>query len=153
MKYFVVMALLMIGRGNSVVAAQSEPVEQALGRLKVGDRIKVQVPGAVWVGTYQQFGAGELVMARDSTAERLRLDRVTGLWVRGRATKIGAIVGGVAGAAAGAFLGLIVASVCEVDCSSQATGLVAGGLLGGAAGLGAGAVFGAAIPRWKRVFR
>ncbi len=148
-----VLALLMVGPGICESAAQSMPVEQVLGRLEAGDRLKVQVPGAVWVGTYQRFGAGELVMVRDSTAERLRLDRVTGLWVRGRATKIGAIVGGVAGVAAGAVLGLIVAGVCEIDCPTQTTGLVVGGLLGGAAGLGAGAIVGAAIPRWKRVFR
>ncbi len=153
MRNFFAMACLMLGLGISAAAAQSTPVEQALGRLTTGDRLKVEVPGAVWVGTYQRFGAGELLVGRDSVVERLALDRVTGLWVRGRATKIGAIVGAVAGVGAGAFLGLIVANVCDADCPSQATGLAAGGLLGGAAGLGLGAIVGAAIPRWKRIFR
>lgn len=153
MRHFFAMIWLMLGVGISAAAAQSSPVEQALGRLKTGDRLKVEVPGAVWVGAYQRFGVGELLVARDSAVERLALDRVTGLWVRGRATKIGAIVGAVAGVGAGAFLGLIVASVCDSYCPSQAAGLAAGGLLGGAAGLGLGAIVGAAIPRWKRIFR
>lgn len=153
MRPFFAMIWLMLGVGISAAAAQSSPVEQALGRLKTGDRLKVEVPGAVWVGAYQRFGVGELLVARDSAVERLALDRVTGLWVRGRATKIGAIVGAVAGVGAGAFLGLIVASVCDSYCPSQAAGLAAGGLLGGAAGLGLGAIVGAAIPRWKRIFR
>ena len=154
MKPSIVAALLLLGSGTvSGTAAQSLPVERALGQVKAGDRLKVAVPGAIWVGTYQRFGAGELLLARDSLVERLALDRVSGLWVRGRATKVGAIVGAFAGAGFGAFLGLVVAGVCDADCPSQPSAMAVGGLLGGAAGLGLGAIVGAAIPRWKRIFR
>ncbi len=151
MKRLLRLGALLLGTATSTVVGQAS-AEGALGQVRVGSRLKVGVPGAVWVGTYQSFGSGEVVLARDSLVERLRLDQVSGLWVRGRATKTGAIVGALAGMVAGGFVGLVVAGVCEVDCPSQATGMIFGGGVGAASGLGFGAIVGAAIPRWRRIF-
>jgi len=151
---FILGAIILAGPGFVPgAAAQALPVERALGQVGAGQRLKVEVAGSVWVGRYQRFEGGELFLARDSIVERLALERISGLWVRGRATKTGAIIGAIAGVGFGAFLGMIVASVCEYDCPDRPAAMAVGGLLGGASGVGMGAIIGAAIPRWKRVFR
>ncbi len=151
MRRFILLVIVLLG-GSAAVAVGQAAAERALGQVKVGSRLKVGLPGAAWIGTYQSFGAGDLVLARDSLTKHLRLDAITGLWVPGRATKAGAIVGAVAGAVAGGFLGLVVAGVCDANCPSQATGMLVGGGLGAVSGLGLGAIVGAAIPKWRRIY-
>ena len=83
---------------------------------------------------------------------RLRLQEVTDVWVRGRHTKLGAILGGLTGLGAGLFLGAIVSSACEVDCTRVDQVYLVTGALGAGSGVLPGALIGAAIPTWKRRF-
>lgn len=92
-----------------------------------------------------------LALASNGTRQVISLGSIDTLWVRGRATKTGAIVGGILGIAGGLFLGALADGLCEYDCQNSDY-LVTGGLLGLAAGAGTGAIIGAAIPRWRKVY-
>jgi hypothetical protein len=78
------------------------------------------------------------------------------VWIRGRATRNGAVIGGLVGAAAGVTYGLLItrpeSSPCDADNCTRAGVTAASGALGLAAGAGIGALIGSLIPRWKLRF-
>ncbi len=93
--------------------------------------------------------AGDLGLAQLSSSD---IDK---LWVRGRATKTGAIIGGIVGLLAGVGYGLLLGEVIcnNEDCNADTGTVVAALGLGGAlAGAGGGALIGAAIPKWHLRF-
>ncbi len=112
-------------------------------RIHLGDGTEIQGPLAdrgddrVWLegGDPITFG---------------RIERV---WVRGRATRRGAIIGVVT-------LGLIGGSVLGYDCSREGaeldcsvpTATALGTLAGAAAGFGLGTAIGAILPQWHKRF-
>ncbi len=132
-------------------AAPAGAIARELVRLKTDQRVRVAVGASRFVGHYRGIEGDSLTLLRDDLNQRLRLDQITAVWRRGRATKAGAIVGGVLGTGFGVFVGLLAGALCESGCDDTALYPVAGGLGFGAAGAGLGAIVGAAIPRWKRI--
>jgi hypothetical protein len=99
--------------------------------------------------------SSELVLARHAQPLRVPAADIDSLWVRGRATKTGALLGGLVGAVAGVGAGLFISQVicstqdCGVDDAAPVLGLGAGGLAGGAL---VGALIGSAVPKWRLRF-
>jgi hypothetical protein len=94
-----------------------------------------------------------LTLAGQDGPIRISLPEIERLWVRGRATRTGALIGAGVGLAAGLLYGFAISEAAcgESDCSRAA---VAGfvGLLGGAAGTVLGGGVGFALPRWQLRF-
>ena len=136
-------------------ALHADSVASALARLKAGAtlRLAARTGGAASVrGTLLGVQGDAVALQQGQQVTRLRLEQVTGVWVRGRHTKLGAILGGLAGLGAGLFLAAIVNSACEVDCTRVDKVYLVMGALGAGSGALPGALIGAAIPRWKRRF-
>ena len=101
-------------------ALHADSVANALARLKPGARLRLAAltGGAAPVrGTLLRVQGDTVSLQQRQQVTRLRLQEVTDVWVRGRHTKLGAILGGLTGLGAGLFLGAIVSSACEVDCT------------------------------------
>ena len=116
--------------------------------------IRLRTQGTEMTGRLLALTSGVATLETTSGNRTARLASVDSIWVRGRATKSGAIIGGVAGAVLfGAFVGYAVSGLCEVDCDNS---FIEGALVGGALGLGGGALLGAGvgalIPKWRLRF-
>lgn len=150
------LALLMLlprpGEAQTPVDSQAHPVWRAVARIEPGTTVRLR-------DRTQGRLEGPLVSATPSAirlagavgAAPIPLDRVDSLWVRGRATKTGAIIGAVPGAVGGAFLGMVANELgCQEsgDACPEAVPLL--GLAGAAAGALAGALVGSLIRKWHR---
>jgi uncharacterized membrane-anchored protein len=116
--------------------------------------IRLRTQGTEMTGRLLALTSGVATLETTSGNRTASLASVDSIWVRGRATKSGAIIGGVAGAVLfGAFVGYAVSGLCEVDCDNS---FIEGALVGGALGLGGGALLGAGIgaliPKWRLRF-
>jgi hypothetical protein len=124
--------------------------------LHVGQRLRIEQPGGARLeGVFSSVTRDSLVVAGDVGLAQLSDSDIDKLWVRGRATKTGAIIGGIVGLLAGVGYGLLLGEVIcnNEDCNAD-TGVVVAvlGLGGAAVGAGGGAVIGAAIPKWHLRF-
>jgi hypothetical protein len=116
--------------------------------------VRFSVGDAYITGRLIALTSGVATLATETGNQTATLASIDAIWVRGHATKTGAIVGGVAGAILfGAFVGYAVNGLCEVDCDNS---FLEGALVGGAIGLGGGALLGAGIgaliPKWRLRF-
>jgi len=151
-----VLMVVLLAPGSWVAAQDSTLTpagRQAVIRaLPVGQRIRIERPGGARLeGAFSAASGDSLVMAGDLGLAQLSSSDIDKLWVRGRATKTGAIVGGIVGLLAGVGYGLLVGEVIcnNEDCNADTGAAVAVLGLGGAAvGTGGGALIGAAIPKW-----
>jgi hypothetical protein len=106
-------------------------------------------------GQLLEVSSRELVLARHAQRVRVPAADIDSLWVRGRATKTGALVGGLVGALAGVGAGLFISQVicnnpdCDADDAAVVLSLGAGGVAGGAL---VGALIGSAVPKWHLRF-
>jgi hypothetical protein len=116
--------------------------------------IRLRTQGTEMTGRLLALTSGVATLETTSGNRTASLASVDSIWVRGRATKSGAVIGGVAGAVLfGAFVGYAVSGLCEVDCDNS---FIEGALVGGALGVGGGALLGAGIgaliPKWRLRF-
>jgi hypothetical protein len=148
------LALLLVSLASTLSAQESASggLDSASILLLKPDRfVRIQLPELGRVQGKVGSRVGEaLTLKSEEGDRRVRLAAVDTLWVRGRATKLGAIVGGVLGLGSGLLLGALGDALCEYDCGGNYA--LTGGLLGAAVGGATGAVIGSAIPRWRRVF-
>jgi len=143
------------------LAAQDSTVASAERRaairaLHVGQRLRIERPGGIRLeGVFSAAPPDSLVMADNVGLARIGHSEIDRLWVRGHATKTGAVVGGVTGLVAGLALGIFIGEVIcnNEDCDTDTGAAVAAlGLGGAAAGTLGGALIGAAIPKWHLRF-
>jgi hypothetical protein len=129
-------------------------VEARLQQLKSDSYLRVAVVGdGTIAGRLSDRGAGSFSLAMDSGSRTLRVDQVEALWVRGRATRTGAVVGGIVGVVSGVLFGLWVEKTFYEGVDPNYAGAAArGGVIFGAAGLALGAVIGTAIPKWHQKY-
>jgi hypothetical protein len=116
--------------------------------------VRLRAQGIETTGRLIALTSGVATLETETGNRTASLASVDSIWVRGRATKTGAIVGGIGGAVLfGAFVGYAVSGLCEVDCDNS---FLEGALVGGALGLGGGAILGAGIgaliPKWRLRF-
>jgi hypothetical protein len=135
------------------LAAQTPPLPE----LEPGVRIRLETSAVVGrlSGHFDQYRADSLIMRSPTNARTaLPVRDLAKLWVRGHATKTGAIVGAAIGVAAGAFIGGAGCGLAHSDdgiignedfdfgCAAAGAGI--GLIIGGGMGAGVGAL----IPKW-----
>ena len=143
--------LLLLG-APSLVAQTADSVLAPL--VPKTSLVRLRTEGTRVTGRLIALTSGVATLETDSGNRSASLATVDSIWVRGRATRTGAIVGGIAGAVLfGAFVGYVAEGICEVDCDNS---FLEGALVGGALGLGGGALLGAGIgaliPKWRLRF-
>ena len=129
--------------------------QAAIQAVHLGQRIRVATPSSEFHGVLTGTDAARVWITRDSAVTAVGLADIDGLWVRGGATKTGALVGALAGAAIGGAFGLFIGEVVcnNPDCrANTAEVVVVLGLGGGGAGALAGTIIGLAIPKWNQRF-
>lgn len=120
-------------------------------RLRLSDGGRAGGPVRRWI-TYSVTLGPYLGYAEQDTV--LALATIDTLWLRGQATRRGALYGGAAGLALGAVLGATAASICptgrrqEPCAQGTVTSAVAGLVIGGVAG----AIVGSGNPEWQRLY-
>lgn len=125
--------------------------------LTPGDRVRLQTVSAGLLEGVAAAASDQSVLL-DRNGDRLEIARadIQKVWVRGRATKKGAIIGGIVGLAAGVTYGLLItrpeSSPCDADNCTRAGVTAVSGAIGLAAGAGIGALIGSVIPRWRLRF-
>lgn len=82
------------------------------------------------------------------------IDAIDRVWVRGTATKKGAVAGSITGAVLGALsFALFSYGICDAaECSVDGSAALLGGVLGGATGAVTGAVVGTMFGEWHLRF-
>lgn len=142
----------LAAQDSTVVANRSQEIQA----LHVGQRLRVERPdGARLEGVFSAATADSLVIEHDAGLARIDHAEIGRLWVRGRATKTGAIVGGITGLVAGIATGLFIGEVIcnNEDCNADTGVAVAAlGLGGGVVGAGGGALIGSTIGKWHLRF-
>jgi len=116
--------------------------------------VRLRMQGTEMTGRLLALTSGVATLGTEAGNRTATLASVDSIWVRGHATKTGAIVGGIVGTVIGAVLvGVAVDALCEVDCDNAG---FEGAVVGGALGLGAGGLLGAGIgaliPKWRLRF-
>ncbi len=150
-----------IARPSAPEKDEGQKRSEAIARLKPGAlvRIHAQSLGEI-VGKYRSSNTDSLFISEDMGQRGVPIASIHALWVRGRATKFGAIIGGAGVAAIGLGLVIYVAVVVESSpsepkfCSGGACGyalLAFGGGIAGGALVGAG--LGTAFTKWHRRYR
>jgi hypothetical protein len=106
------------------------------------------------IGRVAGLTADTLYLRPERGSNAVELAAVRDVWVRGTATKDGALLGGVLGGALGAGLAALMSvGVCDAaECSVDAEVTVSGMLVGVATGAVTGAVIGAMFGKWHRKF-
>ncbi|MEO8201759.1 MAG: hypothetical protein ABI679_14615 [Gemmatimonadota bacterium] len=157
MKTGLPMILLGLALGGLSVCAEAQvspaagPDPATVALLKPARFVRFALPPlGRTTGTVESHSSSEVVLVGNGGRQVISLASIDTLWVRGRATKPGAIVGGVLGLGAGILLGVLAEALCEYDCGHAYVVPIA--LIGTAAGGATGAVIGAAIPRWRKVY-
>ena len=124
--------------------------------LHVGQRIRLNTASSGRLhGIFLEVETSAIRITRGSSGKSVELVDIDRLWVRGRATRTGAVVGALAGTVVGAAFGLFIGEViCNgPDCSADTAGaMVILGLFGGGVGALSGALIGLAIPKWHLRF-
>ncbi|MEO8296109.1 MAG: hypothetical protein ABI613_11390 [Gemmatimonadota bacterium] len=148
-----IVASFVIAIVTRSAGAQSgeSPDSTSLTQLRPSRFVRFAVPNLGRVqGRVDGPVSGSVTLTSQGQTQTISLGAIDTLWVRGRATRTGAIIGAIAGLGGGLLFGALLDALCEYDCGSNATVTV--GALGAITGAGAGAIVGAAIPRWKKVF-
>jgi hypothetical protein len=117
--------------------------------------VRLRFQGNEVTGRLLALTSGVATLQTESGNRTASLASVDSIWVRGRATKTGAIVGLISGTVAlGIFGGLVSDAFCEeADCSGAfAQGALVGGLMGAVSGGLLGAGIGALVPKWRLRF-
>lgn len=117
--------------------------------------VRLRSQGTAMTGRLIALTAGLATLQTESGNLAANLASVDSVWVRGRATKTGAIIGTVAGTVLLGVFGAVVADAfCEsTDCEDAwAEGALVGGVMGAASGALLGAGIGALIPKWRLRF-
>jgi hypothetical protein len=149
---FVVPGLLgMLALSLLAQPCQAQGLDSTSVALLKPDRfVRIQVPDFGRVqGNVGAVTPADLTLVTEEGSRTVHLAAVDTLWVRGRRTKLGAIIGGVVGLGGGVFLGLLAEALCENSCEGDA--VLTLGLLGTGTGALTGAIIGTAFPRWRRV--
>ena len=140
--------ILLLVVGPASLASQVT-IDSVASRLHADQYVRLHVRGGRHFegrfAFYVVAPAGSQLSVADTL---IPAETVDSLWVRGRATKTGAIVGAVVvGAPAAVFWTAVCSVILEHDCDEW--GVVAG-LTAASAGVGAlvGAGIGTAFPRW-----
>ncbi len=135
---------------------------QALPALEPGTVVRFEATSVAGraEGRFERYTPDSLlVRGRTGSRTAVPVQTLTAVWVRGRATKTGAIVGGAIGLVVGAFIGGAACSLGRSDdgivgnegfgvgCAAAGAGL--GVLVGGGTGAGIGAL----IPKWQIRYR
>lgn len=152
--------LLPIGTGEAQAGPLTAPALPVLEKIRVGQTVRAESTGG------QEFrgrllgadAAGlRIATAVDAGAEAaLPLTDLRALWVRGRATKTGALIGAGTGFVVGALFGLLVEAIADEGDddgfgASAGAALAVGGIFAIGGG-GVGAAIGAALPKWHRKY-
>jgi len=141
--------ILLLVVGSASLASQVT-IDSVASRLHADQYIRLHVRGGRHVEGRFAFHVVAPAGSQLSVADTLiQAETVDSLWVRGRATKTGALVGAVVvGVPAAVFWAAVCSAIAESECT--AWGAVAG-LTVGTAGIGAllGAGVGTAFPRWQ----
>lgn len=155
---FALLLLLLLLGGLGTPAVQGQAGENSSARqtfqhqLRSAQRIRLEIPAGRIEGTYLKTDQ-DAVLLGNGEEHRIPLAEVSALWVRGHATRTGAIAGGVFGGLAGAaFLNIISRVVCESSSCHTAGNTLLGGALGAGGGALLGAAIGAVIPKWHRKY-
>jgi hypothetical protein len=130
-------------------AAASGEMRTAFESLRVSQWVRLAGSGlGIRQGRLVARSPTELILSPDPHSVRVPLAEIDTLWTRAHSTRTGAIVGALLGIGLGA---MFASEAGERDTDRTAlwagslpAGAVAGGLLG--------ALFGTAVPRWKRQF-
>ena len=145
--------LILLALGAGPLAAQTR--DSVLAPLvPKSSLVRLRSRGTEVTGRLIGLTSGVATLETEFGNRTATLATVDSIWVRGRASKTGAIAGGIAGAVLfGAFVGYVNHQLCEVDCGGA---FGKGALVGGALGLGGGALIGvgvgALIPKWRLRF-
>jgi hypothetical protein len=152
-------ALLLVGITFATVPASAvaqatridtQAASEALARLHPESVVRIEAQGGRRVqGRFDGLSPTGIRVSFDGSGETVDLNQLTGVWVRGRHTKTGAIIGGAGGLGLGLFIGYIANALCETDDCGSAY-LLAPALFIPAGAL-VGAAIGAAIPNWRRI--
>jgi hypothetical protein len=142
-------------RGEPAQAAESEeaPLAESFEGLKQGRLVRLMTVDLGMVeGTYLGSSGGDLLLGQ----QRIPKQSVRKVWVRRRATKVGAIVGGILGGILLGSLGRLSGIECDSAedpeaCNDTTPEVLAGAGIGAALGAGVGAGVGSQIPRWKEL--
>ena len=149
--------LLVAAAQPASVLGQDGGRAEAVGSVSAGDSVRLDVAGLGQVeGRFVVSNSTTLTLASRGASTQVRLADLERLWVRGRATRNGAVIGSVAGLVVGIVGGLLISGVaCDPvdggDCTAAEVATVTG-LLGGAGGAAVGAGIGFAIPVWRLRF-
>ncbi len=151
----VVLATLLVAfvpltASAQVAGSQDSVVRAALARIAPGKQIRLHtVAQGRLEGSFAGVTDTGLTLGVVSPAS-VALTAIDSLWIRGSASKTGAIVGGAFGVVAGAVVGAIAAGLDETGNTSQAAAAVGLGFAGGAGCALVGGMIGTAIPKWHR---
>ncbi len=126
-----------------------------LESLDLDQLVKIQtVNHGIHVGRLTGLTGDYLFLRPKTGSKAVEVAAVDELWVRGTATRKGAVIGGVTGAILGALTSVFMSyAVCDLASCSVDAGVTGIGLLvGGAFGSVTGAVFGAMFGQWHRAY-
>jgi hypothetical protein len=129
--------------------------EKAAAQLRVDDLVRVRSTGRQFQGTFLGYEWPELRLDTGTQSLVVPLPEVDAIWVRGRATKRGAVLGMLVGVVVGSAAGLYVGEVIcdDSDCQANTVGAIATfGALGAVGGAASGAIVGLTVPRWHALF-
>lgn len=160
MRFQLSLVLVLISWPWALAAGQDSAAVQknrqaAIQALHLGRRIRIATASREFQGAFTGADASRLWITRDSAVTAVALADIDRLWVRGRATKTGALIGTLAGVVIGVAVGLFIGEVvcngpdCQANTAQVVVVLGLGG--GGAGGLG-GTIIGLGIPSWHQRF-
>jgi hypothetical protein len=151
------LALVLLAGLPIVAYAQSGDLAVAIRTIGFGQDVRIDAaPLGLVQGRFVSADGTTLILNAGNEPIEVRLPDIDQLWVRGRATRRGAILGAGAGVVLGVVGGLLIGSIaCEPvdggDCTRLEVAAVTG-LLGGVGGAAVGVGIGFAIPTWRLRF-
>lgn len=145
--------LLFLFLGPGSLFAQS-PDSVLAPLVSKSGMVRLRGRGVEATGRLLALTAGVATLQTETGNRTAALASVDSIWVRGHATRTGAIVGAAVGSVLfGAFVAAVAAGLCETDCDNEGLkGAVVGGVLGAAGGGLLGAGIGILIPKWRLRF-
>jgi len=152
-----VKALVLVAVAASVMphCAAAQRLDEQLRSFEPEVRLRIRtVNHGIHIGRLERVERDTLYLMPERGSATVGIDAIDRLWVRGTASKKGAVIGGVTGAALGALsLALFSYGICDAaECRVDGRATVLGAVVGGAAGAVTGAVFGAMFGRWELKF-
>lgn len=128
---------------------RADPVQS----LEVGQLVKIHTVGrGLHIGRITRLESDTVYLLPERGSARVATAAIDELWVRGTATKKGALVGGASGGAIGSLLlGYLSYAVCDAaECAVDPGVALEGLAIGAVFGAITGAVFGAMVGQWHR---